>query len=447
MELENTPLWTEVTDVINSNSNTMSLVTATIHAPSINLDYQCFRLMEIDVQCDFISNYTDYMVVRVLVPLGDYAYYIYPQRDNLELTILKTPVNGILAGTTATYVSRYKAFLVDTTNQQLNISATTSPSLNDLNQKGFVSIQIQLVDMLAYQLRAIEVGGIWSKSTVENVVRAIMTNESQRALMDTKLTLQGVDMVPADNTAIRNHILIRQGTRLVDVPSYIQNHAGGIYAAGLGYYLYNGYWYIYPAYDSTRITATTKSITIINIPENKMPSIDRTFKKLGDSITILATGEIKYNDDRKSYQQNAGNGIRYTNPNKMMGDFYRKDGNKADTQQSDHTNEYVAEAAKDGWTKAPIAADRITSNDFKILSSLAARRGAFITLKWDHSDPSLITPGLLAKIYYVAGGNVRSINGVVVAAHHFTHAVGQGITSTNYNTMSALTFFTDGIAD
>jgi hypothetical protein len=447
MEIENTSLWSEVTEVINSDSNTTSFVKAVVHAPSIDLNYPCFRLMELDVQCDFISNYTDYMVVNVLVPLGDYSYYIYPQRDNLELTISKTPVNGILAGTAASYVSRYKAFLIDTNNPQLNIAASSAPSLKDLNQKGYVSVQFQLLDILAYHLRAIEVGGIWRGSTVENVVKSVMTNESQRALIDTKLTLQGVDMVPSPNTVSREHILIPQGTRLVDLPTYVQNHAGGLYTAGLGYYLYNGYWYIYPAYDATRINTTTRSITVINIPENKMPNIDRTYTKKGSSITILATGEIKYNDDRRSQQQNAGNGIRYTNPNKLMGDFYRAAGNKADTQQTDHTNEFIVDKAKDGWVKAPIAADRITANNYKMLSQLAARRGAFITLKWDHSDPTLIKPGLLAKIYYIANGNVRSINGVIVAAHHFTHAVGQGISSSSWNTSSAITFFTEGLAD
>jgi len=446
MEIENTSLWREVLKVANSNeNNTHYALAAVIHLMASKQDYRAFKVIEFDIERDYVNNYTDKIFIKVTMPIGDYAYQVYPNRSNLELSVVMSPRSEIGGDNNASAqrVERFAATLVDTGNPMVDITASNAPGQEAMNRRGFIDVQMQLVDKAAAMLRFAMLGGIWRKATVEDVLKTVMVNESRRILVDDKIALQGVDMVPAHNTQVRDHIVIPQGIRLVDVPNYIQEKVGGIYSSGLGYYLYQGYWYIYPAYDVKRYNQTTRAVTIVNIPENKMPGIERTYRKNGDNVVILATGKIKFNDPRKSNEQNFGNGARFSNANMFMGEFFTTEDNKSVTQQVDITNEFVVDQQATEKTFAPIAPERITTNSYKQLSRLAQRRGAIFNLVWENSDPTLILPGTLANILYLSNGVVSSAIGVILKAHHFTAMEGQGFTDSRYVRRSILTFFVE----
>lgn len=448
MEIERTSLWREVTSIIQSGENEVHFTpSATIHILDTQTDYKVMKLTELDVSSDFVNNYTDEVFIKVVIPLGDYAYLVYPNRNNLEVTLISSPKNevGGANNSSSQRAERYVAAIVDQGNPVVDTKSTNSPGRDALNQRGFAEVHIQLLDKAAALLRFAMVGGIWRNCTTEEVVKSIMTNESQRLLVDSKIALQGVDMVPATNTKKRDHVIIPQGTKLVDVPNFVQNKAGGLYSAGLGYYLYKNYWYIYPAFDVTRYNSTTRTVTIINIPENKMPGVERTFKQNGSNVTILATGEVKFKDSRKENQQNMGNGVRYSNSDVFMGGFFTTENNKTSSQRSKTTSEFVADESPTGANFAPISPNRITTNSSRELSALAARRGAFFSLVWEHADPSLIVPGTLANILYLSNGQISSVIGSIVKVHTYVPMEGKGLTDARYVRRCILTFFVEGI--
>ena len=82
--------------------------------------------------------------------------------------------------------------------------------------------------------------------------------------------------------------MIPHGTRLVDIPKYLQESQRGVFGSGLSSYYRDGYWYIWPSYDTTRFTKEEIRLTIINVPQTRFPGMERTFKYDGNNNRIIS---------------------------------------------------------------------------------------------------------------------------------------------------------------
>lgn len=417
--------------------------TAEIHSPTETL--VPFKLMSFDKIRDYENNFADDLIVRVLMPAGKYAYRIYPHLDNLEFTLYRhDPKNDLtsrMEGADSISHERYVAVIIKPPASAVEMNDRNQPSEDALDLNTILELDVQLIKKSVNQMRMRTIGGIYRNCSADEVIKQILTSESQKLVLSSEDLPKGVDMIPVTKPIKRDHIVIPQGTRLVDAPSYIHQHCGGVYSTGFGIYFQDGVWYVYSTYDTTRFETTAKTMTIINIPAMKMPGIEKTYIKEGNHLTVLATGQSKVLNPSEKLIQNQGNGVRFADGGFFMESFVETLGNKAVASRGKVNNEFTTIKRDNGDNNVLISEQRISANPLWEYSKLAARDGSIMLLSWENSDPDLIYPGMPVKMKYLDGQDIKEVDGVVLKLHNYTQLGRDGITSSRHISTTNMSLF------
>ena len=251
----------------------------------------------------------------------------------------------------------------------------------------------------------------------------------------------GVDMYPPNNTTPQKNIVIPHGLPFFDLKSFITQKCGGIYNAGCGFYFQRNTWFVYPLYDLTRYAKDSKTITFINVPKNKFPGIERTFRKTANQLIAIVTGDVRHYDLTNQRQLVEGNGVRFTDARNIINGFSTTENNRTMLLRANNNNEYLAQERKDGLNNVQLSPNRITSNTFNELSRMASRNGCYVELVWENSDPGEISPGKPAKFMYCVKDEVFETVGVIHQAYHHTGNSQPGFASARHITKSVVLLF------
>lgn len=449
MNIEESSLWDEVLSVINSDVKPVHKYwELDIHANGKTITP--LKLLNIDRARDFENNFAPLIMVDVVLPMGEYTYLVYPYQDTLEITLYGNPLleaGAIPDESQKVVTERFKATMVDHGNPMMNNNGPNTPTQDALDLTNTITVTFQLQDKAIEQMRLRSYGNIFRDCTVEDVLKTVMTSESQKVKVDKDQVPKGVDIVEPSNKDKRKHIVIQQGIPLVDVPNYIHNRQGGVYSAGLGYFYENGYWYIYPCYDTSRFNKSDRTLTVINVPTNKLPQVERTYLEKGSAVTVLATGEVKFRDDSTKLQLNEGNGVMFVDATALAQGPGKIGGNKLVASRAKVSNDFVALEREDGNNYVPMSDDRITANPYVQFSALARRNGSVFAFVWENSEASILFPGMTTKIVYLEEETVKEIYGVLLKVHEYTELVGQGSTSNRHSTRTMVSIFCERIIE
>ena len=441
MDYTKTALAKEVEKILTEgNYSTEFTYDIFLYVKKTNKTYLLPKMISIDVFRDYINNYTDKTVITAAITGGIYTHDIFPYKDGLDVLVRRTPVFN--AGSKKdlsrqTLVERFTAVLIDPV--QPTVYEKETPNKSTLDLTNLMEIQFDCISKTAEELNMIIVGGVPRNVTGEQVIKSVLTNEACQGGNDQNVIVKGVDMVPATNTEIRDHIILPQGLKLIDLPNYIQNKAGGVYSTGLGYYLQERYWYVYPAYDYTRINDTDRVITFLALPPRSLPSVEKTFRHNGKQVIAIATGNLDYTNDVDIKLRNMGNGVSFSVASTFMHNKITVGGNQAIADRGASNTEAKTIERSDTKTFMPVSNNPITDNAMAEFSRLAAGQAATISLLWQHSDPTQILPGTLARVYYVDDGGVKDIVGSIIAVQHYTHLRGKGMSQDTYNHNTSVT--------
>jgi hypothetical protein len=265
------------------------------------------------------------------------------------------------------------------------------------------------------------------------VVKAVNT--------DLENQIQNIDTVPPANTELRKQILVPHKTLLTKLPTFLQQRGGGIYSAGLGFYLQKSVFYIWPCYDMNRFESSKHKATFLIMPDRKIRSVERTYREAGNSFVALITGDVELRDPSEVLLNNGGNAVRFTNFSRMLEGFGEVVNNKVIARRSYNVNEYIG-VPRDGVpNQAPVAGTEHGTNPYAQASALALRAGAYLDLTWENCHPDLLVPGMQVEVGYLLGDTPMFMNGVVVASHVYTGLPGTGmlqqfhVTSTRFTVM------------
>jgi hypothetical protein len=189
-------------------------------------------------------------------------------------------------------------------------------------------------------------------------------------------------------------------------------------------------------------------MTVVNVPKNKLPGIERTYRDDGRNLMVIATGEVQLRDDSEVQQLNLGNGVRFAQAKGFMnGSMVETHGNKAVAQRGKNTSEFVADQRKTGNNNVQLSTNPINANPYVEYSRLARRQGSLFTFTWENSRPDLIYPGMMVKILYMQDGDIKEVYGTALKAHHYIQLRGQGSTSTRYVCQTVLAVFIQSIKE
>lgn len=448
MEFEKSSLYLEVQSIFKSGINLEHYYyEAVIHLPDQNLIP--IKVISIDLDKDYEVNYTDEIVLRILMPMGQYAKRLFKNKNNFEVTIKRTPLKEIAEESNSEkniFTERFIGILVNQSNPLLEQDSGSIINEEVLDISDLLEVDIQLLSKPIDLIRMKTFGAPFRKATVTEVIQTVVMKESNNLNLDAISAPQGIDFVTANNTEVKEHILVPQGTKIIDLPNFLQKHYG-IYTSDVGFYYQDKYWFVYPIYNHSRFEEVDRKFTIINVPSTKLLGVEKTYRKDGNNIVALATGNNTIKDESDYDQLNHGNGARFLDASKVLDGFIDVKDNKATAVRTRNMNEVMNVPRDSNRNNVQFSPERITSNVFKSHSDLAKRNGSLITFNWENADPTLIYPGMPIKIMQLQGDKIEVLYGVLLKAHTYIHVKGRAVFANRHFTNIALCVFVNKVSN
>lgn len=449
MAVEHSPLQAEIDLIFENGPNPVhSKWECMVHTPHIRL--LPLKLISLDIECDYLNNYSNQIILKLLLPRGAFTHDIMPYKQELMIEVTRNAVgeNSDTSEDDETWTRHYRAIIV---NEADNAVGTIGPNVQNRetsNISDLLEVEFQLMELALEQLRLLETGGIYRNVIPGDVVRYALTHASKQVDLPAEDAVKGVDIVPYDNQKPHPHIVIPHGTKLQDLATVVQNDWGGIYNTGVGCYLQDGLWYLWPEFNLQRYEKERRTLLLINLPPLRYRGVERTYRVNEFQVIALSTGEAEHVDLSHHRQLNQGNAVRFTHTDQMwegINTFEKNFGestkdNRFKIKRADNNSEYRA-IERPNYDVAPVSATRLSNNAFAETSKLATRQGGFLTLVWEHSQPDLIFPGMPTRLQYLRNDEVDEVDGIVVKAHHFVHDNRPGPIQGRHVCNTALTLF------
>lgn len=393
----------------------------------------------------YTMNFADELIVEAVFVNGDYEQDIVPYKDQLEVTLIKTPYSSNLQGTadpTKSVVTNvYKAQLL-TGGSSSTVAGDSPLAVNKGGASKFAVsvVKIQLLNPVVDSIRKVTFGTVFRNVRAIDAIRFVLTKIARPTTADDAVNIRGVQALMDGQEEVREHIVVPHLTPVIDVPRVIHQNVGGIYPTGFHYYLQNRIWYVYPLYDYQRFGKERRSLTVIKIPANRMPSMEKTFRWTDSQVIALTTRQTKHIDMSESAQLNDGNGARFVDANQMM-EMYKVGGNKAVANAKEVVSEVVADPRADKSDMVMAGTSIITDKWNIEYSELARKAGAVIQTVWENAAIELLYPGMPVRYIFMDGDVSKEMYGILHAVETIETPTTVNIGDRRFQTNALLTLF------
>lgn len=445
MDIKNTPIWEEIETIFASGSN------------DVHFRYSCeidvggeiiipMKLEHLKVIRRYSDQFSDYMYLDLLIPSGTYSNKLFPNRDNIKITVFKEPLAEVNAEhdlETDILTRTYRASLINAKSDRIEGSTPITNDEERQNNESQDTYTFQLIDLAAEQFEMSYCGRNYPDMLPHEVIEGLITLNGSYLKLDDSSTLKGADVIVGDNTTVRANNIIPSGTKVSSIPDYVQEHCGGVYNTGMGQYIQNGIWYVYPQFNTERFEKTSKTVTFFNIPERTLPDVERTYKFEDGKLVIVVTGRTVQVDNSERKQLTDGGGVHYARGGAFVDSFVAVADKKAMVSAKDNMVEYVIEDRVTKVNNVPMSSERITSNHPNEMSKLAEGLGQMLMVTWQHADPDLIYPGMPCKYVYISDDVIEEIYGVVLGLEFDVALQGNGLSNTRHTTTSNVYLFVE----
>ena len=233
-DIKNKALWLDLEDILypkkdegpRDNSFTYRLV---IHTPTEDIDVYKFQAK--DTSRDYVNNVSEFILVRCYITAGVYLKKIAQYREMLEASIYKTPVkasSGAIRTDKKRTVTRYRAIFRTDLNK---IDSGTEASMLSASTKDLTGVPLVFFELHTRQFEALMIkttSGTYQKVPYENMLRAVMTSESNKVTISGKPALDSIDIYPPDNNKPNNCTIVPSLTPLVSFPTFLQDQMNGV---------------------------------------------------------------------------------------------------------------------------------------------------------------------------------------------------------------------------
>lgn len=441
--LDNNPFRYEVMEVANKGSViTAAFMEAVIS--TTNGTFNAINVVGMNRYRDYIENFTQQLLITVNTTLADYEKIIHSDTSNITLTLTYYDVGYFSAFTLSSLANpkqfTYKAKLlkIDSSGLAQNNPMVNNASIGDLTLREF---QLQLLEPCFESVSIKTVGGPFRKTSGIDIIKTLLTNFSTDDDVDAVTSVKGVNVVEGYNEEVIENLVIKHMTPLTEAIKVVNDNCRGVYPTGFSYFLQNNLWYIFPPYDITQFNKTNRSITVVNLPKDRLPGIEKTYFNSSSKLIVLSTRDTTVIDNREAMIFNEGSSIRFVDANKMFEGFGSVEDNKFKVNGSQNINEVTLSARSDGMNVLRPTDVRITSNKNKELSKLAKARGFYMQLTWENSEDSLLYPGMPAKILFLKNNQPASATGVLIESETIWHPMENVFKNVKLQKTSVMTFF------
>lgn len=443
MAIANTSLQEEIQKVLDAGPTESNFVwSCQLHTPQE--DIEPMRLLSMDFIRDYADAEGDDVRVEIALKRGELNHRVIPYKQNLQMTLQRKPTvetTGRADVDREISVFRMRALLLTEGDPTIETNTEELSDERVSDHTGMVRAKFQLLNLSLEQLRLKTTGAPFRKMVPAKALRFLMGKMAKSIDVPDPARIRGIDLVPPDNTKPRNHIFIPHGTKVMELPSWVQRHGGGIYNSGIGFYIQGQFWYVFPEFALNRFSKTPKTLTVINVPEDKYPGLDRTYMKESGKLIVLSTSKVTFKDDSEKLQLNEGNGVRYVNSDTSFEGLVSVADNKAVMTKSDRAAEYFIQRREDEQQAAFFSPERMTSNHQYQASLLARRKGSHLVVDWEHSDMELLYPGMPARFMYHRENEVKTLEGALISAHTYIYSNEKGPKVKKHNSVTRMVLF------
>lgn len=411
------------------------------------LDEKIFKPMKV-LNLDFNNDYEKSVMreiwARVVIPFGMWAKCLYPARDYLNCIVKRSALT--LQTFDKVENAEVEEFIYDTlfhldeSNSLAGVNYNTISRTDLDNNYPPVVINAELLEKSVEKVRKVTIGAPYRNVKPEDLIKNVLVHFTKDIEIEGEKAIEIISVVKAHNKEKRDHIVIPQGMPLLDVPNYVQDNCGGVYNSDLNCYCVGDKIFVYPIYQTDRFEDEKKTLTVIKLPKEFMPQIERTFRKDEDALFVLGLSDSLYKDVSFAKKLNEGNGVRHADSRKFLNGFVETKDNKTVTKRKENNSEYKSEDLKE-QDFITLSNKKINSNPFKERSKLAVRSGGTYTFQWPNSQPELLYPGMPARVLYEENGEVMELRGVILSDHTSVSIIGQGMTADKHGTVTVINLF------
>jgi len=419
--IEKTLLWPDIKDIVfqkNSKIKPTTVVSCILHCKDHDLTEKDYVYVnKLNIISDYVNNISDYIEIEIKMLYGHYVEYVYPYLSNFEVTLIRD-IHQQKDDSVKRVAHRYKAIYLYDRNQ--HIPNVSTANRNDLNQLGFVNISLQLLDLTVEALRVKTVYGSFDPTitesskdkkqntkprsiSIDTFIRCVISQEANKVLINGKPSLDAIEIQKVDNTEPIERYVVPSGTKLLDIPIFLQKKSMGIYNDGCGAYIdvFNDKktYFVYSLYSATKYKES-KYKTIIYIPmTSNYSNVKNTYIYEDKVLKIIALSNNRLSDKRDSEVMSEGIGFRITNAKSYMkkpveitekGPLFKRTG---------LVTEIIHKERKDNLNYANVSlTGSVTYNIFEKSAEVLKNVGNYITVIWHNSNPLYLYPGMAVKI-------------------------------------------------
>ena len=441
--LDNNPFRAEVAE-ISQRGKSSSAFYAEAHVTSSSGSFKALNVTGLNRYRDYIADYTQNLIVTMNATLAQYEKLIHSDTSAITLTLTLYEIGFQTAFSLGALANpkqfTYKAKLLEIDSSQISQNNPMSNNAN-IGDMTFREFSVQLLEPCFESVSIRTVGGVFRKSNGINLIKTLLTNFSTDDEVDAITSVRGVDVVEGFNEKETEQIIIPHMTPLTKAISIINENCGGVYPTGFSYFLQNNLWFIFPPYDITRFNKTNRTITIVNLPKDRLPGIEKTYFNSSTKLIVLSTRDSKVIDNREAKTFNEGSSLRFVDASKLFDSFGTVEDNKFKVDASQNVNEMTLGTRADNMNVLRASGTRITANKNAELSKLAMSKGFYIQLIWENSDDSLLHPGMPAKVLFLKDNQPASATGVLIESETHWVPMEKSFKHVKLQSTTAMTFF------
>ena len=446
MSTDNTLIGTEMNEVRNTGLGAHYKITVQLYVNKKWLSP--LRLDLYSVERDYEKSFADVRVISFMMLMGTYTYDLMPYRNDISVDVTYTPVGETGGGQPSNlraFTRRYRGLLLDPSNPSLTTNVSNQGNRTALDNQPPKQVEMQLVEEYIYELQMITVGRRFRNMSPYQALLAVLTQTLDFVQGKDEKRVLGVNTTGKPNPAIHTQISIKHGTPIGRVPTILQEEEGGVFAAGLGCYLQDQYWYIYPLYATTHESKQNKLITVYCVPSDRYEGSEKTYRTTDNRLIILAGGDAKSLNINENNQVAGGNGVRFLDARKLLNGFAINNGNRLLVDKASNLFEMASKSITEGINNIQWSGKAISSNPFVHYSAIARLDGRVVVVEWRHGDVDLLHPGALVEYFAVSEGKIEKYKGVLLGAHEQRLAAETGMAITRHPGIVQLKLFIENV--
>lgn len=345
---------------------------------------------------DFINNRSEDITVSARLQPNVYINDILTYKDDLLFQL-------IISSGSEYIVREYVAVPLLDKDPRIESNMQVVSDLEGIGFNSMTNYHFQLMDKSFSQLKDIEVSSIAIMSDMDTFIPYIMDKYGNNPEFIKEEKYEGVVMdLPTDNSIRYSSILIPEGTKLINLPVYLQESEDyGVYNTGMCCFFKQRRWWITSLFNPNRYDNHPKPLNIIRVPKDKIPSVQFSYFVNEVGINIIATGLSEHTNGNDIQKQNKGVGNRLIMSDAISGEsgVYYNNG-RAITTRGDKMAEFQTSERNSGRDYLPLNKTP-TSNVQKYATINASNEGEIVTVEWHNSDTGILEPGHPVRYQYI----------------------------------------------